>query len=206
MPAKTVFIVDDDPAVRNGLAFLLRTRGYAVDAFASAQSFLDNYDPRRGGCLLLDVQMPSMSGTQLQENVNLRGWQIPIIFITGHGTIPLAIEAIKAGAFDLIEKPLREDQLLACIERAFDTKDAAHSERLLRAQLVTRTAALTQREREVLALVGAGEPCKIIARQLGISFRTVEAHRAHIMQKLGARGPSDLVRLASIIKSFPNVS
>lgn len=203
MPDKTVFIVDDDPAVRNGLTFLLRTRGYAAEAFASAHSFLDNYDPSRGGCLLLDVQMPSMTGTQLQQHLNLRGWEIPVIFITGHGTIPLAIEAIKAGAFDLIEKPLREEPLLDCIERAFDKKEAAHSARLLTAQLATRTASLTQREREVLALVGAGEPCKVIARQLGISFRTVEAHRAHIIQKLGARGPSDLIRLASIIKSLP---
>lgn len=204
MPDRTVFIVDDDSAVRNGLKFLLHTAGYAVETFPSAQSFLTAYDPQRGGCLVLDVQMPSMTGLELQQQLNLRGWSIPVIFVTGHGTIPLAIDAIKAGAFDLIEKPLREDVLLECIGRALDARDATHSDRLLRAQLEARAASLTPREREVLALVATGEPCKVIARQLGISFRTVEAHRAHIIQKLHARGPSDLIRLASIIKSMPH--
>jgi two-component system response regulator FixJ len=204
MPDKTVFVVDDDAAVRKGLTFLLRAAGYAVEAYPSALSFLENYDPRRGGCLLLDVQMPRMTGVELQQQLNVRGWRIPVIFITGHGTVSLAIAAIKAGAFDFVEKPLPEEALLECIERALNWHGTAHEERLERAQLQARAALLTEREREVLDLVAAGEPNKIIARHLGISFRTVELHRAHIIEKLQARGLSDLIRMAIIMKVHPN--
>ncbi len=199
MPNDTVFVVDDDAAVRNSVKFLLRSGGYSVEDFSLAQSFLETYDPQRGGCLLLDVKMPSMTGPQLQRELNLRGWHIPVIFITGHGTIPMAIEAVKAGAFDLIEKPLQEDRLLDCLRRALDETETSRADRLLRVQLETRAELLTPRERDVLALLAAGEPSKVIARQLGISFRTVEAHRAHITRKLNARGPADLIRLASMI-------
>jgi two-component system, LuxR family, response regulator FixJ len=202
---KTVFVVDDDTAVRKGLRFLLRAAGYTVEVFPSAFSFLHGYDPRRGGCLLLDVQMPLMNGLELQQQLNIRGWRIPVIFITGHGTVSLAIAAIKAGAFDFIEKPLREDALLECIDRSLHWNDTAHEERLQRAQLEARAALLTPREREVLDLVAAGEPNKIIARQLGISFRTVELHRAHIIEKLQARSLSDLIRMAIIIKTAPSL-
>jgi two-component system, LuxR family, response regulator FixJ len=204
MPDKTVFVVDDDAAVRKGLSFLLRTAGYAVEAFASALAFLEAYDPRRGGCLLLDVQMPRMTGVELQQQLNVRGWRIPVIFITGHGTVSLAVAAIKAGAFDFVEKPLREEALLECIERALNRNDVAHEERLESAQLQARASLLTEREREVLDLVAAGEPNKIIARHLGISFRTVELHRAHIIEKLQARSLSDLIRMAIIMKARPN--
>jgi two-component system, LuxR family, response regulator FixJ len=208
MPDKVVFVVDDDAAVRKGLTFLLRTAGYTVEAFPSALSFLDGYDPRRGGCLLLDVQMPGMTGVQLQEQLNVRSWRIPLIFITGHGTVSLAVAAIKAGAFDFVEKPLREEALLESIDRALalDWKDTPHQERLERAQLQARAALLTEREREVLDLVAAGEPNKIIARHLGISFRTVELHRAHIIEKLQARSLSDLIRMAIILKARSNNS
>jgi two-component system, LuxR family, response regulator FixJ len=204
MPAKTVFVVDDDAAVRQGLRFLLRASGYTVEAFPSALSFLADYDPRRGGCLLLDVQMPRMTGLELQQQLNLRGWRIPVIFITGHGTISLAIAAIKAGAFDFIEKPLREEALLECIERSMRRTDTLHEERLERVQLEARAATLTTRERQVFELVAAGEPNKVIGRQLGISFRTVELHRAHIIEKLHARSLSDLIRMAIIMKTHPN--
>jgi two-component system, LuxR family, response regulator FixJ len=204
MPDKTVFVIDDDSAVRRGLRFLLRSAGYTVEAFPSALSFLQGYDPRQGGCLLLDVQMPQMTGLELQQQLNVRGWRIPVIFITGHGTVSLAIAAIKAGAFDFIEKPLREEMLLDCVERSLHRNDAAHEERLQRAQLEARAALLTSREREVLELVAAGEPSKIIARHLGISFRTVELHRAHIIEKLQARSLSDLIRMAIIIKTHPS--
>ena len=130
MPDKTVFVVDDDAAVRQGLRFMLRAAGYSVEAFPSARSFLEEYDPRRGGCLLLDVQMPQMSGLELQQRINVRGWRIPVIFITGHGTVQLAIAAVKAGAFDFIEKPLREEALLESIERALHWTDRAYEERL----------------------------------------------------------------------------
>ena len=199
---KAVFVVDDDAAVRQGLRFMLRAAGYSVEAFPSAHSFLADYDPRRGGCLLLDVRMPQMTGLELQQQLNVRGWRIPVIFITGHGTVSLAIAAMKAGAFDFIEKPLREDALLESIERALHWND---EERLERASLQIRAASLTPREREVFDLVAAGEPNKVIARRLGISFRTVELHRAHIIEKLQARSLSDLIRMAIIINSNPRV-
>ena len=199
MPDKTVFVVDDDAGVRQGLRFQLRAAGYSVEAFPSARSFLEDYHPRRGGCLLLDIQMPQISGLELQQTLNVRGWRIPVIFITGHGTVLLAIAAMKAGAFDFIEKPLREDALVESIERALRWNDKADEERLERATLQTRAASLTPREREVFELVAAGEPNKAIARHLGISFRTVELHRAHIIEKLQARSLSDLIRMAMII-------
>jgi two-component system, LuxR family, response regulator FixJ len=206
MPDRVVFVVDDDAAVRKGLSFLLRTAGYTVEAFPSALAFLEAYDPRRGGCLLLDVQMPRMTGVELQQQLNVRGWRIPVIFVTGHGTVSLAVAAIKAGAFEFVEKPLREDALLECVERALNWNDTAEEERLESAQLQARAALLTEREREVLDLVAAGEPNKVIARHLGISFRTVELHRAHIIEKLQARGLSDLIRMAIILKARPNNS
>jgi len=199
MPDKTVFVIDDDAAVRQGLSFMLRSAGYSVEAFPSAHSFLEDYDPRRGGCLLLDVQMPRVTGLELQQRLNLRGWRIPVIFITGHGTIPSAIAAMKSGAFDFIEKPLREDMLLESIDRALHWNDKAYEERLERATLQGRAALLTPREREVFELVAAGEPNKIIASRLGISFRTVELHRTHIIEKLKARSLSDLIRMAIIL-------
>ena len=201
MPDKAVFVVDDDADVRHGLRFMLRAAGYSVEAFPSALSFLEDYDPRRAGCLLLDVQMPQMSGLELQQRLNIRGWRVPVIFITGHGTVALAIAAMKAGAFDFIEKPLREEALLDSIERALHWNDRAYEERLERATLEARMALLTPREREVFELVAAGEPNKVIARQLGISFRTVELHRAHIIEKLQARSLSDLIRIGIIMNS-----
>jgi len=201
MPDKTVFVVDDDAAVRQGLRFMLRAAGCGVEAFPSAAAFLEEYNPRRGGCLLLDVRMPQMTGIELQQQLNVRGWRIPVIFITGHGTISLAIAAMKAGAFDFIEKPLREDALLESIERALHWNDRAYEERLERATLEVRVALLTPREREVFELVAAGEPNKIIARHLGISFRTVELHRARITGKLRARRLSDLIRMGIIMNS-----
>ena len=204
MPDKAVFVIDDDAAVRQGLGFMLRTAGYSVEAFASARSFLEGYDPRRGGCLLLDVRIPQMTGLELQQQLNVRGWRIPIIFITGHGTVPLAIAAMKAGAFDFIEKPLREDALLESIERALHWNDRTYEERLERATLQARIVLLTAREREIFELVAAGEPNKLIARHLGISFRTVELHRVHIAEKLQARNLSDLIRMGIIINSSRN--
>jgi len=202
MPDKTVFVVDDDTAVRQGLRFMLRTAGYGVEAFPSAHAFLENYDPRQGGgCLLLDVRMPQMTGLELQQQLNVRGWRIPVIFITGHGTVPLAIAAMKAGAFDFIEKPLREAALLESIERAQHWNDKAYEERLERAALESRAALLTPRERDVFELIATGEPNKVIARHLGISFRTVELHRAHIIEKMKARSLSDLIRMSMIIRN-----
>jgi two-component system response regulator FixJ len=203
MSDKNVFVVDDDAAVRQGLRFMLRAAGYSVEAFLSARAFLEGYDPHRGGCLLLDVQMPQMTGLELQQQLNIRGWRIPVIFITGYGSVSLAIAAMKAGAFDFIEKPLREEALLESIERALHWNDRAYEERLERVGLQARAALLTPREREVFELVTAGEPNKVIARHLGISFRTVELHRAHIIEKLQARSLSDLIRMGIIMNSDP---
>jgi two-component system response regulator FixJ len=204
MPHSTIFVVDDDPAVRGGLRFMLRAGGYSVEAFPSARAFLEDYDPRQGGCLLLDVQMPKMTGLELQQQLNIRNWRVPVIFITGHGSVSVAIAAMKAGAFDFIEKPLREDVLLESIERALHWTDRAYEERLERAALQARAALLTPREREVFELITGGEPNKVIARLLGISFRTVELHRAHIIEKLQARSLSDLIRMGIIMNSGPN--
>jgi two-component system, LuxR family, response regulator FixJ len=201
MPDKAVFVVDDDTAVRQGLKFMLHTAGYSVEVFPSARSFLKDYDPRRGGCLLLDIRMPQMTGLELQQQLNIRGWRIPVIFITGYGNVSMAITAMKAGAFDFIEKPLREDALLESIERALHWNDRAYEERLERATLQTRAALLTPREREVFELVARGEPNKVMARHLGISFRTVELHRARIIEKLQARSLSDLIRMGIIMNS-----
>ena len=200
---KAVFVVDDDAAVRQGLRFMLHAAGYSVEAFPSARAFLEGYDPRQGGCLLLDVQMPQMTGPELQQQLNIRGWRIPVIFITGYGSVSLAIAAMKAGAFDFIEKPLREDALLESIERALHWNDKAYEERLERAAVQVRADLLSPREREVFELVVAGEPNKLIARHLGISFRTVELHRAHIFEKLQARSLSDLIRMGIIINLAP---
>jgi two-component system response regulator FixJ len=203
MPDKTVFVVDDDAAVAQGLRFMLRTGGYSVDAFPSARSFLEGYDPRRGGCLLLDIRMPRMTGPELQQQLNVRGWRIPVIFITGHGSVSLAIAAMQAGAFDFIEKPLREDALIESIERALRWNDRAYEERLERAALQARVAALTPREREVFELAATGEPNKVIARRLGISLRPVELHLADIVEKLQAGSLADLIRMGIIINSNP---
>lgn len=201
MKNRTVFIVDDDNGVRKGLAFLLRAAGHAVDAFSSAADFLENYHPTRQGCLLLDVRMPHMTGLELQHELNARAWRIPAIFITGHATVPLAIAAMRAGAFDFIEKPPHENALLESVDRALRWDEVTREERLRIIALKERATRLTTREREVLELVAYGEPNKIIARKLGISFRTVELHRSHILEKMQARTLSDLIRIAILLGS-----
>jgi FixJ family two-component response regulator len=200
MPDNTVFVVDDDKAVCKSLGFLLRTAGHDVETFPSAAAFLNAYDPGRRGCLVLDVRMPRMTGLELQQELNARAWRIPAILITGHGTVPMAIAAMKAGAFDFIEKPLRDDVLLESIDRALDWDDSTRNETLALAGLKARAAQLTDREREVLALVAAGESNKAIARQLGISFRTVELHRSHILEKMQARTVAHLIRMAILLQ------
>lgn len=195
----TVYVVDDDEAVRKGLTFLLRTANFAVETFPSAGVFLEAYDPARRGCLLLDIRMPEMTGLELQRELKARGWSIPAIFMTGHATVPLAIAAMKAGAFDFIEKPLRDDALLESVERALDW-DATHRvDRLRLADVKARAASLTVREREVLDLAAEGEANKEIGRRLGISFRTVELHRSHILEKMRARTTSELIRMAILL-------
>ena len=195
----TVYVVDDDEAVRRGLTFLLRTANHAVETFASASAFLDSYVPARRGCLLLDVRMPQMTGLELQHELNARAWSIPTVFMTGHATVPIAIAAMKAGAFDFIEKPLRDDTLLESVERALQWDATRRVDQLRLADLKARAESLTAREREVLDLVANGEPNKEIGRRLGISFRTVELHRSHILEKMHARTTSELIRMAILL-------
>lgn len=199
----TVFVVDDDDAVRSALRLLLKSVGLAAVTYASAQEFLDAYDPTRPGCVILDVRMPGMSGLELQEQLNLRGATIPVIFITGHGDIPMAVEAMQHGAFDFLQKPFRDQELLDRVQRALE-KDRAVRESLRASERIReRYETLTPREREVLRLVTAGKPNKIMAADLGVSQRTVEIHRARVMEKMGADSLAQLVRMVMDLERRP---
>jgi len=193
--APVVFIVDDDEAVRSSLRLLLKSVGLVPSAVASAREFLDKYDPAQPGCLVLDVRMPQMSGLELQEQLNLKGAVLPVIFITGHGDVPMAVEAMQAGAFDFLQKPFRDQDLIDRIQRALDkdrTNRAALNERTF---IRERLQSLTPREREVLAMVTSGKANKIMAADLGVSQRTVEIHRARVMEKMNAASLAQLVRM-----------
>src|SRR5579863_10042276 len=170
-PGAMVFIVDDDEAVRNSLRLLVRSVGLSASTANSAQEFLASYDSAHPGCLVLDVRMPGMSGIELQQQLNLRGAVIPVIFITGHGDIPMAVEAMQQGAFDFLQKPFRDQDLIERIQRALE-RDARNRAALdQHARIRERLHLLTPREREVLDLVTRGKPNKIIASDLGLSQR-----------------------------------
>src|SRR5579871_1444315 len=191
----TVLIVDDDEAVRNALRLLLKSIGLAARSFASAQEFMADYQPTQPGCLILDIRMPGMSGLELQQQLNLRGATIPVLFITGHGDIPMAVEAMQHGAFDFLQKPFRDQDLLDRVQRAFE-RDAANRRQLREVgQIRERLESLTAREREVLHLVVAGKLNKVIAAELNVSPRTVEIHRARVMEKMEAKSLAQLVRM-----------
>ncbi|MBK6677706.1 MAG: response regulator transcription factor [Rhodocyclaceae bacterium] len=197
MSDATVFIIDDDQAVARSLRWLIETVRLKVETFASAQAFLDQYDATKPGCLVLDVRMPGMSGLELQERLAARGgYHPPIIFITGHGDVQMAVRAVQAGAFDFVEKPFNDQDLLDRIQRAIAHDAGQRGKEELRSQLKALFASLTPREREVLDLVVAGMSNKAIANTLGLSAKTVEVHRAKVMEKLHARSLSDLVKLA----------
>jgi FixJ family two-component response regulator len=190
-----VYIVDDDEAVRNSLRLLLKSVGLTAQALPSAREFLDKYDPQQPGCLILDVRMPGMSGLDLQEQLNVRGAVIPVIFITGHGDIPMAVEAMQQGAFDFLQKPFRDQDLIDRIQRALAKDRSDRAELSERARVKERFESLTPREREVLDLVTSGKPNKIMAADLGVSQRTVEIHRARVMEKMHAASLAQLVRM-----------
>jgi FixJ family two-component response regulator len=191
----TVFVVDDDESVRSSLKFLLRSASLESRAFGSAQEFLETYDPAQPGCIVLDVRMPGMSGLELQQELNLRGAIIPVIFITGHGDVPMAVEAMQHGAHDFLQKPFKDEDLIERVRRALardaKTRTALEEHKSIR----TRLQSLTPREREVLALMAQGKPNKIMAHELGVSQRTVEIHRARVMEKSGASSLAELVRM-----------
>jgi len=191
----TVIVVDDDAGVRNSMRILLKSVGLNCTLFASAQEFLGAYQPSQQGCLVLDIRMPGMSGLELQQELNLRGAVIPVIFMSGHGDIPMAVEAIQHGAFDFLQKPIREQDLLDRIQRAI-VKDGELRKSLgEHARIRSHLDSLTPREREVLDLMTLGKQNKAIAQDLAVSPRTIEIHRARVMEKMSAHSVAELVRM-----------
>jgi two-component system, LuxR family, response regulator FixJ len=197
----TVFVVDDDDAVRGSLRLLLKSVGLAAQPFGSAQDFLEHYSPDQPGCLVLDVRMPGMSGLELQQQLNVRGAVIPVIFITGHGDVPMAVEAMQHGAFDFLQKPFRDQDLIDRIQRALEKDRGYRQELRKREQIRERRDSLTPREQEVLELVTSGKANKVMAADLGVSQRTVEIHRARVMEKMGAASLAQLVRMVIDLRS-----
>ena len=191
----TVFVVDDDEGVRNSLRFLLKSVGLTTRALSSASEFLETYNPSQSGCLVLDVRMPGMSGLELQQQLNLRGATIPVIFITGHGDVPMAVEAMQHGAFDFLQKPFRDQDLIDRIQRALERDVRSRASLAQHEKIRQRIASLTPREQEVLKLMTQGKPNKVMAAALGVSQRTVEIHRARVMEKSGAASLAQLVRM-----------
>ncbi len=190
-----VFVVDDDPDVRDSLRSLLEAAGFAVKDFGSAKAFLAE-SGSTGGCLIADIRMPEMDGLELQEEIVRRGSGLPVVIITGHGDVPLAVRAMKAGAVDFIEKPFDDELLLASVRRALEIGKATRSRAAEAAAAERMLALLTPREKSVLEQLVVGRSNKVAAYELGISPRTVEIHRAHIMDKMNARSLSDLVRIS----------
>lgn len=192
-----VFIIDDDEAVRKSLRMLLKTEGYTVATFSNAEEFLTICNQETIGCIILDVNMPEMDGPALQEEINLRGYKLPIIFLTGQGSIPLTVRALKAGAMDFLTKPVDGTELLACVKQALEKCSQLQMQEINLHTKTLRLSALTERENEIMLLIVSGQANKEIAEQLGISFRTVENHRAHIMEKTGASNLLELVAIAN---------
>lgn len=191
----TVFIVDDDLGVLDSLKFLMRSVDLPAEIYRSAHEFLDAFDPQRPGCLVLDVRMPEMSGLELQERLESMGSVLPIIFITAHGDIPMAVQAVKAGAVDFVQKPFRDQDLIDKVQVALKQDAELRRELADRAEIVARIESLTPREREVMDLVVDGRPNKAIAHALEISQRTVEIHRARVMEKMRATSVPHLVQM-----------
>lgn len=197
-----VYVVDDDDAVRDSLRLLLKSVGFASRTYASASEFLESYDPDAPSCLIADIRMPGLSGLELQEVLNASEAAMPIIFITGHGDVPMAVKAMKAGAMDFIQKPFRDQELLDRVYKALQEdkerrrvqRDALNARRCLQS--------LTPREMEVMGKVVQGQANKVIAQDLGVSQRTVELHRARVMHKMGVRSLAELVRVVGAVEQL----
>jgi len=191
--AQRVYVVEDDEAMRDAIGMLLRTAGYEVRAYASAAAFLADQIPE-SGCLLLDVRMPGMSGLELQDRLVARGSALPIIFVSAHGDIPMAVDAVRRGAIDFLEKPFARDVLLGRVRRALQEQAARELAGADRRQRAERIARLTPRERTVLERILEGKPNRVVAEELDVAVKTVEFHRARIMAKLGVRSAAALFR------------
>ncbi len=194
----TVFVVDDDQAMRTSLQWLIESTGMQVKTFESADAFLSSFHPERAGCLLLDVRMPGMSGLELQSYLAREGYQLPVIIITGHGDVGMAVKAMRAGAMDFIEKPFHDEDLLRSIQRALEYDQRQRLSRAARADILARVADLTPREHEVMGMVTDGKANREIAVALGVTPKTVEAHRARVMEKMRAESLAELVRMVLI--------
>ena len=200
--AHTVFVVDDDVSVRKSVVRLLKSMGFPARPYASASEFLDDWREHPApGCLVLDVQLPGLNGLELQEKLRALALPISIIFITGHGDIPMSVRAMKAGAVDFLAKPFQDEDLLRAVREAIARDNARHREHAEREEVVGLYAELTPREREVMALVVRGLPNKRIASELGTSEKTIKVHRGRVMEKMGVESVADLVRAAQKLEN-----
>lgn len=201
-PRPTVFIVDDDQAVRDSLKWLISSVGLNVETYASAQEFKESCDPERAGCILMDVRMPGTSGLELQREMRERPICPPVIIVTGHGDVQMAVRAMKDGAFDFIEKPFNDQVLLDLVQKAVDQSMKMVNEYKHQREILDKLDKLTPREREVLGLIVSGETNKGIAHILTISDKTVEAHRAKVMEKIEANSFADLMKKVMVLESY----
>ena len=200
----TVYIIDDDPAMRDSLALLLQTAGYTVAAFAGAAAFLDTCPPETAGCLILDLNMPGIGGLALQETLAQRGIHLPAIFLTGYGTIPDAVKAMRGGAADFLTKPVQGKVLLKRVTEALAKSRQAFQQARQARLLTARLAQLTERERQIVKLLAAGRSSKEIGQALQISYRTVEVHRRHIMRKLDVNSNLEVARIVFESEHLPD--
>lgn len=198
---ETIFIIDDDEAVRDSTEMLVMSVGLKTKTFSSAIEFLDQYSDQLFGCLILDVRMPKMSGLELQDELIARNSTLPIVFISGHGDIPMAVKAIKKGAVDFIAKPFPEQDLLDSLQRALRDNEKAYEKSSSKQEISKKLAHLSEREKQVLSKMLDGHANKVIALDLGISQRTVEVHRAHVMEKMEEKSLAQLVKAISIVES-----
>ena len=195
VPAGTVFIVDDEDAIRDSIAMLMRSVDLVSRTFPDAHSFLAAYAPDEVGCLILDVRMPRMSGLDLQQELKRRDWHLPVIFITGHGDVPMAVEAMRAGAVEFLQKPFNDEELIRRVHKALALDRQQRDQLRALAELRQRYERLTPREREVAARLAEGEANKVLAIDLGLSERTIEVHRAHRLKKMAAQGVAQLAQM-----------
>ncbi len=194
--APTAYVVDDDESIRTLWRWLMESNGIAVRTFATAAEFIESYRNGAAGCLVLDLKLPGMSGLELQQYLNSRDIEIPIVFVTGHGDVPAAVSALKGGAVDFIQKPFSYKEVLSIIEKAFERDAKNREKRTRQSRIAGRLATLTEREQEVLQRVIEGKPNKIIAADLDISMKTVEFHRAKVMEKMRVTSVAELVQFA----------